>query len=405
MIASAPHAPAVAPASSNDQHHPHNDLPFGLFDGIRDPLLRPIAEKVVAGERLSFGEGMSLFDTHDMNTLSRLANLVRERKNGDKTYFVHSLRLEFTNICYVGCTFCAFAAQKTEARAWDYDVEAVVAKVRERWEPGLVELHMSSGHHPTRPWSFYPEMVQALKSNFPTLQVKAFTAAEIEHFSHLAKKPTLEILQELKEAGLTALPGGGAEIFADRVRLEIAKRKVSADGWLNIHREAHSLGIRTNATMLYGHIETLEERLDHMDRLRNLQDETAGFFGFIPLAFQPDANALAFNLGKSEFTTGIDDLRNLAVSRLYLDNFQHIKGYWVMISSDLVQVGLDWGVSDVDGTIIEEHIAHAAGATSPLGLSRQRMIEMIERAGRIAVERDALYNEIKVYQPHARATS
>ncbi len=364
---------------------------------ILDSKLEPIVEKVTAGERITFEEGMLLFHTHDLNTLSRLANLVRERKNGDKTYFVHSMRLEFTNICYVGCTFCAFAAHKNEARAWDYSVEDVVAHVREKYEPGLVELHMSSGHHPTRPWSYYPEMVRALNANFPGLQVKAFTAAEIEHFSHLAKKPTLEILKELKDAGLVAMPGGGAEIFADRVRLQIANRKVDADGWLRIHREAHSLGIRTNATMLYGHIETLEERLDHMDRLRNLQDETHGFYGFIPLAFQPDANALAFNLGKTEFTTGLDDLRNLAVSRIYLDNFQHVKGYWVMISSDLVQVGLDWGVSDVDGTIIEEHIAHAAGATSPLGLSRQKMVDMIQKAGRIPVERDALYNELKVY--------
>lgn len=365
---------------------------------ILDPKLEPIAEKVIAGQRISFDEGMVLYHTHDLNTLSRLANLVRERKNGDKTYFVHSMRLEFTNICYVGCTFCAFAAHKNEERAWDYSVSDVVAHVREKYEPGLVELHMSSGHHPTRPWSYYPEMVRALNANFPGLQVKAFTAAEIEHFSHLAKKPTLEVLRELKDAGLVALPGGGAEIFADRVRERIANRKVDADGWLRIHREAHSLGIRTNATMLYGHIETLPERLDHMDRLRNLQDETHGFYGFIPLAFQPDANALAFNLGKTEFTTGLDDLRNLAVSRIYLDNFQHVKGYWVMISSDLVQVGLDWGVSDVDGTIIEEHIAHAAGATSPLGLSRQKMVDMIQKAGRIPVERDALYNELKVYE-------
>ncbi len=361
---------------------------------ILDKALEPIAEKVQVGQRLSFAEGMVLYKTHDLNTLSRLANLVRERKNGSKTYFVNSMRLEFTNICYVGCTFCAFAANKEEARAWDYEIPDLVAKIKERFEPGLCELHMSSGHHPTRPWSYYPEMVRTLSNTFPGLQVKAFTAAEIEHFSHLAKKPTLEILKELKAAGLVALPGGGAEIFADRVRLQIAKQKVSAEKWLQIHREAHSLGIRSNATMLYGHIETLEERLDHMHQLRELQDETGGFYSFIPLAFQPDANALAFNLGKSEFTTGIDDLRNLAVARLYLDNFQHIKGYWVMISSDLVQVSLDWGVSDVDGTIVEEHIAHAAGATSPMGLSRHRMVEMIERAGRIPVERDALYNEL-----------
>lgn len=367
------------------------------MDWIRDLKLLPIAEKIEAGQRLSFEEGMALYHTPDYNALMQLANLVRERKHGDKTYFVHSLRLEFTNICYVGCTFCAFAAKKAEERAWDYSVEDVVAKVREKWEPGLTELHMSSGHHPNRPWSYYPEMVAALKSNFPGLQVKAFTAAEIEHLSKISKKPTLEVLRELQAAGLTALPGGGAEIFADRVRMQIAKNKVKAEKWLQIQREAHSLGIRTNATMLYGHIETLEERLDHIDRLRQLQDETRGFYSFIPLAFQPDANALAFNLGKTEFTTGLDDLRNLAVSRLYLDNFDHIKGYWVMISSDLVQVSLDWGVSDIDGTIIEEHIAHAAGATSPLGLSRQKMVNLIQAAGRIPVERDARYNELRIH--------
>jgi aminodeoxyfutalosine synthase len=372
---------------------------MGPMNRVRDPKLLPIVEKVEQGERLSFEEGMLLYRTPDLNTLMRLANLVRERKHGDRTFFVHSLRLEFTNICYVGCTFCAFAARKGDPRAWDYDVETVVEKVREKWEPGITELHMSSGHHPNRPWSYYPEMVRKLREAFPTLQVKAFTAAEIEHLSKIAKKPTLEVLRELKEAGLAALPGGGAEIFAERVRRQIAKNKVKAEKWLQIHREAHSLGIRTNATMLYGHIETLEERLDHMDRLRRLQDESGGFHSFIPLAFQPDANDLARSLGKREFTTGLDDLRNLAVARVYLDNFDHIKGYWVMISSDLVQVSLDWGVSDIDGTVIDEHIAHAAGATSPLGLSKQKMVEMIRSAGRVPVERDAFYNVVRVWDP------
>ena len=369
---------------------------------IRDPELVPIAAKVEAGERLTFEEGMVLFRTRDLNALARLADTVRRRMHGDKTYFVHSMRLEFTNLCYVGCTFCAFAARKGEERAWDYDVDTVVAKVREKWQPGITELHMSSGHHPNRPWSFYPEMVRALNANFPGLQVKAFTAAEIEHLSRIAKKPTLEVLRELKEAGLAALPGGGAEIFADRVRRQVAKNKVKAEKWVQIHHEAHSLGIRTNATMLYGHIETLEERLDHIHRLRDLQDRSladfgAGLHSFIPLAFQPMGNSLAQNLGKTEYTTGLDDLRNLAVARIYLDNVPHVKGYWVMIGSELTQVSLDWGVSDIDGTIIEEHIAHAAGAQSPLGLSKQRMVDMIQRAGRVPVLRDAFYNELEVF--------
>ncbi len=369
----------------------------------RDVHLAPVIAKVEAGERLTFEEGMRLFDTPDLNALMRLANLVREQKHGDKTYFVHSMRLEFTNICYVGCTFCAFAAHKGEERAWDYDADAVVEQVRAKYEPGLTELHMSSGHHPNRPWSFYPEMVGKLRAEFPELQVKAFTAAEIEHLSKISKKPTLEVLRELQAAGLSAMPGGGAEIFADRVRKQVAKNKVKAEKWLQIHREAHSLGMRTNATMLYGHIETLEERLDHMDRLRTLQDETGGFHAFIPLAFQPMGNSLAQNLGKTDYTTGLDDLRNLAVSRIYLDNFPHIKGYWVMIGSELTQVSLDWGVSDVDGTIVDEHIAHAAGATSPLGLSKERMIGMIQQAGRLPVLRDAHYNELELYPAQVEA--
>lgn len=369
---------------------------------LRDQTLVDVVDKVEAGERLSFEDGMRLFHTRDLNALMRLANLRKERLHGDRVFFVHSMRLEFTNICYVGCTFCAFAAHKNEERAWDYSPEEVVAQVRRRYLPGITELHMSSGHHPNHKWEYYPAMVRQLREAFPDLQVKAFTAAEIEHLSKISKKPTLEVLRELQDAGLSAMPGGGAEIFADRVRKQVAKNKVKADKWLQIHREAHSLGMRTNATMLYGHIETLEERLDHMDRLREVQDDSlaqfgGGFHAFIPLAFQPLGNTLAQNLGKTDFTTGLDDLRNLAVARIYLDNFPHIKGYWVMIGSELTQVSLDWGVSDIDGTIGEEHIAHAAGATSPMALSEAGMIRMIQHAGRTPVLRDAYYNELQTF--------
>ena len=368
-----------------------------LMKWLRDQSLGPIVEKVEAGERLSFDEGLRLYHTRDLNALMRLANLQKERLHGDKVYFVHSMRLEFTNICYVGCTFCAFAARKGEERAWDYSPEEVAEQVRRRYLPGITELHMSSGHHPNHKWDYYPEMVRQLRQNFPDLQVKAFTAAEIEHLSKISKKPTLEVLRELQAAGLAAMPGGGAEILADRVRRQVAKNKVKAEKWLQIHREAHSLGMRTNATMLYGHIETLEERLDHMHRLRELQDETGGFHAFIPLAFPPLGNTLAQNLGKTDFTTGLDDLRNLAVARIYLDNFPHIKGYWVMIGSELTQVSLDWGVSDIDGTIQEEHIAHAAGATSPMALSQAGMVKMIQDAGRLPVLRDAYYHELETF--------
>ncbi|PTA68674.1 aminofutalosine synthase MqnE [Deinococcus arcticus] len=375
---------------------------------LSDPALAPIAEKVEAGARLSFDEGMQLFRTRDLNTLMRLADWRKRALHGDRVYFVHSMRLEFTNICYVGCTFCAFAARKGEARAWDYSPEQVVAQVGQRYLPGITELHMSSGHHPNHPWAFYPQMVRGLREAYPELQVKAFTAAEIEHLSKVSKKPTLEVLRELQAAGLAAMPGGGAEIFADRVRKQVAKNKVKAEKWLQIHAEAHSLGMRTNATMLYGHIETLEERLDHMHRLRELQDDSlarhgGGFHAFIPLAFQPLGNTLAQNLGKTDFTTGLDDLRNLAVARIYLDNFPHIKGYWVMIGSELTQVSLDWGVSDIDGTIQEEHIAHAAGATSPMALSQAGMIRMIQHAGRVPVLRDAYYHELATFPRSAEA--
>lgn len=364
---------------------------------IRDPELLPIAQKVFAGERLTFEEGLVLYHTPDLNTLARLANAVRNRMHGDKTYFVHSLRLSQTNICYVGCTFCGFAARKEEERAWDFDIDDVVKFVQDRHQEGLSEIHISSGHHPTKPFSYYLDMMRALKRNFPQAQVKAWTAAEITHFSKIARLPVREVLSQLKEAGLDALPGGGAEIFAERVRHQIAKNKVKAEGWLEVHRTAHELGLRTNATMLYGHIETLAERLDHMHRLRELQDQTGGFYSFIPLAFQPMNNNLAMNLGKTDYTTGLDDLRNLAVARIYLDNFAHIKGYWVQISPELTQVSLDWGVSDIDGTIIDERISHASGATSEAGMSKYALVDIIRRAGRTAVLRDALYHELEVF--------
>ncbi|BFH76089.1 aminofutalosine synthase MqnE [Thermus thermophilus] len=365
--------------------------------GIRDPRLIPIAEKVMEGKRLSFEDGLVLYQTKDLPTLMRLANLVRERKHGHKTYFVHSIRVSQTNICYVGCTFCAFQRRFGEEGAWDFEVDEVVAWVKERYQPGLTEIHMTAGHHPKRPFSYYLDLVRALKENFPGVQVKAWTAAEIHHFSKIARLSYREVLEALKEAGLDAMPGGGAEIFAERVRRRIARAKVSAEGWLAVHRTAHELGIPTNATMLYGHIETLEERLDHMDRLRRLQDETGGFMSFIPLAFQPDGNQLARELGKKEFTTGLDDLKNLAVARLYLDNFPHIKGYWATLTPELAQVSLDWGVTDIDGTLIEERIVHMAGSPTPQGLTKRELARIILMAGRLPVERDALYREVRVW--------
>jgi aminodeoxyfutalosine synthase len=364
---------------------------------LRDPKLEPIAEKVLAGERLRFEEGMTLYRTRDVPALMRLADIVRERKVGAKAYYVHSLRLSQTNVCYVGCTFCGFQRRFGEEGVWDMDLDDVWAYVEKHHHPELTEIHIASGHHPKRPWQYYLDLVAGLTER--GYQVKAWTAAEIHHFTKITRprKSYREVLSELKEAGLVAMPGGGAEIFAERVRKRIARAKVSAEGWLEIHRTAHELGIPTNATMLYGHIETLEERLDHMMRLRALQDESGGLFSFIPLAFQPDNNPLAKELDKSEFTTGLDDLRNLAVARLVLDNVPHVKGYWVMITPELTQVSLAAGVSDIDGTIKDERIAHASGAVTEAGMTESELIRLIKDAGRVPVKRDALYNELKVY--------
>lgn len=366
---------------------------------ISDPALEPIADKVLGGERLNFAEGMTLFRSPDFTTVAQLADIVRARKVGDKAYYVHSLRLSQTNVCYVGCTFCGFQRKFGEDGVWDYDLEDVWNFVDSHYHPGLTEIHIASGHHPKREWQYYLDLVHGLTSRYPGVQVKAWTAAEIHHFTKITR-PRLsyrEVLSQLKDAGLVAMPGGGAEIFAEGVRQKIARAKVTAEGWLEVHRTAHELGIPTNATMLYGHVESLEDRVDHMLRLRQLQDESPGFFSFIPLAFQPDNNPLAKELNKSEFTTGLDDLRNLAVARLLLDNFPHIKGYWVMITPELTQVTLSSGVSDIDGTIKDERIAHASGAVTNQGMSEAELIALIKAAGRRPVLRDALYNELHVH--------
>ncbi|HZW98418.1 MAG TPA: aminofutalosine synthase MqnE [Trueperaceae bacterium] len=364
----------------------------------RDEALARVADKVLSGGRLDLNDGMVLYETRDLPGLMRLADHVRSEKVGDKAYYVHSLRLSQTNICYVGCTFCGFQRRFGEEGVWDYDLPQVWEFVDKYHHPDLTEIHISSGHHPKREWQYYLDLVQGLTERYPGVQVKAWTGAEIHHFTRITR-PRLtyrEVLSQLKDHGLVALPGGGAEIFADRVRMQIARAKVTSDQWLEIHATAHELGLPTNATMLYGHIETLEERLDHMLRLREQQDASGGFVSFVPLAFQPDNNQLAKELG-TRFTTGVDDLRNLAVARLMLDNFPHIKGYWIMITPELTQVSLSSGVSDIDGTIKAEKIAHASGAVTAEGMDEEALRKLIRGAGRIPVLRDALYRELKVF--------
>ncbi|MBX3139272.1 MAG: aminofutalosine synthase MqnE [Trueperaceae bacterium] len=374
------------------------ESPAGSDLILRDKALHRIAEAVLEGRRLSLEDGLVLYHTRDVPGLMRLADIVRRRKVGDKAYFVHSLRLSQTNICYVGCTFCGFQRKFGEDGVWDYDLPQVWEYVDRFWHPDLTEIHISSGHHPKRQWDYYLDLVRGLTERYPGAQVKAWTAAEIHHFTKITR-PRLdyrEVLSQLMAAGLVAMPGGGAEIFAERVRKQIARAKVTSDDWLKVHRTAHELGLPTNATMLYGHIETLAERLDHMLRLRELQDETGGFLSFIPLAFQPDNNRLAAELG-TRHTAGIDDLRNLAVARLMLDNFPHVKGYWIMITPELTQVALSAGISDIDGTIKDEKIAHASGAVTEKGMTEDELVRLVRTAGRVPVRRDALYNELHVY--------
>jgi aminodeoxyfutalosine synthase len=368
----------------------------------RDPALEPVVEKVCAGERIGLADGMLLYRSRDVPAVLRLADVVRERMVGPKAYFVHSLRLSQTNVCYVGCTFCGFARRFGEEGVWDYDLEQVWDYVDQHYHPNLTEIHIASGHHPKREWQYYLDLVEGLTTRYPGVQVKAWTAAEIHHFTKITRprRGYREILAELQQAGLVALPGGGAEIFAEGVRRRIARAKVTAEGWLEVHRTAHALGIPTNATMLYGHVESLADRLDHMDRIRSLQDETRGFMSFIPLAYQPDNNPLAAELealGKRTHTTGLDDLRNLAIARIYLDNVPHIKGYWIMITPEQTQLSLAAGVSDVDGTIKDERIAHASGAVTETGMTEAELVRLILGAGRVPVRRDALYGERQVY--------
>jgi aminodeoxyfutalosine synthase len=352
---------------------------------VRDPQLRPIADKVLAGDRLSFGDGQVLYRTPDLPAVMRLADVVRERKVGAKAYFVHSLRLSQTNVCYVGLHLLRVRQAPRRRGCVGLRPRGRVGVRRPALAPRPHRVHIASGHHPKRPWDYYLDLVRGLTERYPGVQVKAWTAAEIHHFTKITR-PRLtyrEVLAQLKEAGLVAMPGGGAEIFAEDVRRRIARAKVTAEGWLEVHRTAHELEIPTNATMLYGHVETLDDRLDHMDRLRRLQDETGGFMSFIPLAYQPEHNPLAAELeaeGKRVHTTGVDDLRNLAVARLYLDNVPHVKGYWIMITPEHTQVALAAGVSDVDGTIKDEKIAHASGAVTEAGMTEDQLVALIRGA-------------------------
>ncbi len=359
-----------------------------------DKNLFPIIDKVLNGERLSFEDGLKLFESSDILTIGSLANYITEKKNGKYAYFVINRQLNPTNVCVLDCKFCAFATiDKNDPKAYEMNYEEIINKVSYAVKEGASEVHIVGGLHPD--WSFedYLNIVSIIKRNFPDIHIKAFTAVEIDYFSKLSGLDYEEVLQKLKEVGLGSLPGGGAEIFSPEVRRIIAPKKIGWKKYLEIHKTAHRLGLHSTTTMLYGHVESYKDRVDHILKIRDAQDETGGFTCFIPLAYQPENNDL--NIGKH--TSGIDDLKTIAISRLLLDNIPHIKAYWVMIGEKIAQVALNFGADDIDGTVMEEKIAHFAGAKSPTQQQKEKLIRLIKEAGKIPVERDTLYNPIRIY--------
>jgi len=359
---------------------------------IQRSELRDLYDKVVAGERISDADALRLFETKDLNALGAIADFVRARKVGNHASFIINRYINYSNYCILSCQFCSFSRKKRDADGFEFSIEQIVEKARQALKLGITELHIVGGLHPSLPFSHYTDMLKALKSLDARLQLKCFTAIEILHLAWLAKKSTVETLTELKAAGLDSLTGGGAEIFRKEVREAIARGKESAEEYLDVHRTWHQLGGRSTCTMLFGHVETLADRVDHLRQLRALQDETNGFTGFIALAYQPENNDIPVTTPP----TGFDSLRTIAVSRIYLDNFPHITAYWVGLGMKLAQVALSYGADDLHGTIIEEHIFHMAGATSPQLQTETDMIKAIRETGRTPVQRNTFYEPIKI---------
>lgn len=360
---------------------------------IRDPALRAIEAKVEAGRRLTASDAEVLYRTTDLVGLGALAHAVRTRLHADAVYFNVNRHINPTNVCVYRCGFCAFARRReTDDGAWAYAINEVLARAEGAESAGVTEFHIVGGLHPKWPFETYVEILRALKAAHPTVHLKAYTAIEIDWFTILTRKPVEWVLERLIEAGLGSLPGGGAESFAEETRARICGQKADARRWIEIHRAAHRLGLRSNATMLYGHVESVADRIDHLMRLRALQDETGGLQVYIPLAFHP---AGAPTMSHLPAPTGVDHLREIAVGRLLLDTIAHIKTYWTTVGAGLSQVALDWGADDIDGTVLDERIYHMAGATTPTGLARDDLVRLIRRAGKTPVERDSLYRVIR----------
>jgi len=363
--------------------------------------LKPIAEKIEAGSRVSEAEALALYRSNDLNALGMLANVVRERKNGNVATYIHNRYINYSNICVLSCQFCAFAAKKRDAHAFEHAPSEIVQAVAEALPLGITEVHMVGGLHPTLKKEWYLDLLRGLRALDPNLHIKAFTAIEVRHLAQrIFKMSILQTLESLREAGLGSITGGGAEIFDADVRDKICRGKETAEEWLDVHRIWHRMGGRSTCTMLYGHIETLEQRVDHLQQLRQLQDETGGFSGFVPFAFEPQTTVLAH----IKRASAIEQLRNLAVSRIFLDNIDHLTAYWVSLGLPLAQVSLSYGVDDLHGTIMEEKIFHMAGATTPQQQTVATLEHAIREAGRVPVQRDSYYGHLNGTHQTSKST-
>jgi len=362
---------------------------------LLDPGLRPIAEKVLGGARISDADALALYANRDLNGIGAIANVIRERINGNVATYIHNRYINYSNVCLLSCQFCAFGAKKRDEHAFEMAAPEIVAAVRGALKLGITEIHMVGGLHPTLPGKWYLDLLGDLRELDPGLVIKAFTAVEIRHLAErVFKMPVRETLVLLRGHGLGAITGGGAEIFDPEIRDRICRGKETADEWADVHRTWHELGGRSTCTMLYGHIENADHRVDHLRRLRELQDETGGFTGFVPFAFEPSGARPA--LQKIPQATAHEELRNLAISRIYLDNIGHITGYWISLGLPLAQISLAFGVDDLHGTVIEEKIFHMAGATTPRKQTTASLEKAIRGAGRVPMQRDSFYRRIEL---------
>ena len=368
------------------------------FEHLNDHALHPVAAKVEAGERLDASDARTLYATSDLIGLGTIADFANRRLNGDRVFFSANQHINPTNVCILRntCVFCSYARLPKEEGAYTRTLEEVYHEAEQARGGPTREFHIVGGLHPKLGLSYYTDMVRGLRERHPQVQIKALTAVEIAHLARIEKSTVADVLQRLKEAGLTSLPGGGAEVFSTAVRATIAERKLTGDEWIEVHRVAHGLGIPSNCTMLYGHVETPDDRIDHLTMLRNLQDETGGFLTYIPLAYHTENNELGVSLGRvGSATTGFEDLKNIAIGRLFLDNIPHVKTHWPMVTPFISQIALAFGCDDVEGTVVYERVYHEAGAHTEMQLPYEGLVALIRDAGKVPVERDSLYRSIR----------